>query len=318
MEGNINLGIAFFAGLASFLSPCVFALVPAYIGYLGGRSAASGGTANRWYTFSHALAFVLGFSLIFVILGLTATAISNLLYDTKDILVRVGGVVVFVFGLHMTGLLRIRFLDYDLRPQTLPDRRQGYFASGLMGIFFAAGWSPCVGPVLGSILALTWIESSVARGGLLLMSYSAGLAIPFLVASTQISLVTTVIRRYGKVMHYTEKIMGAVLMIIGALLFFNRLSVFSNAAFFFGDIDEALVGRLILIGLIVLAFLGLIPAFIARQKGRSFTDWWLFGASLFPIALIAAFVIKPRENVEDASVGQHIEAGPSVNPKGGS
>jgi cytochrome c-type biogenesis protein len=136
--GNVGIGLAFVAGLASFLSPCVFSLVPAYLGYLGGRSAASAqvGVANRWMTFSHGLAFVGGFSLVFILLGVASSALGSLLYDMSTWLARIGGVVVIIFGIHMTGIFRIPFLEYDLRPQTVPDRKWGYLSSALMGVFF--------------------------------------------------------------------------------------------------------------------------------------------------------------------------------------
>jgi cytochrome c-type biogenesis protein len=211
--GNVGIGLAFIAGLASFLSPCVFSLVPAYLGYLGGRSAASAqsGQSNRWMTFSHGLAFVAGFSLVFILLGVATSALGSLLYDMSTWLARIGGVVVIVFGIHMTGLYRIPFLEYDLRPQTVPDRKWGYLSSGLMGVFFSAGWAPCVGPILGAILTLSLSGGSVSQGVQLLAAYSAGMAIPFLIAATQISLVTNVIRRHGKLMHYVEIAMGVVL-----------------------------------------------------------------------------------------------------------
>ena len=197
---NISIGLAFIAGIASFLSPCVFSLVPAYVGYLGGRSAASAsqGKDSVLLTFSHGVAFVLGFSFVFIMLGVATSALGGVLYDLRSWLAKIGGIVVVIFGLHMTGILRIPFLEYDLRPQTVPDRRRGYLASALMGVFFSAGWSPCVGPVLGAILTLALNGGSISQGVVLLSAYSAGLAIPFLIASTQIGLVTNVIRRYGK------------------------------------------------------------------------------------------------------------------------
>ncbi|MEA3349863.1 MAG: cytochrome c biogenesis protein CcdA [Chloroflexota bacterium] len=228
---NIGFGLAFLAGLASFLSPCVLSLVPAYIGYLGGRSVASarGGDENRWATLAHGLAFVMGFSVVFVLLGVATSALGGLLYDMRAWLTKIGGVVVVVFGLHMTRILRIPFLEYDLRPQSQPERQRGYISSALMGVFFSAGWSPCVGPVLGSILALSFSGGSVTRGAALLSVYSAGLAIPFLLAAFGIGWVTKILRRYGKVMHYTEIAMGAILIIVGAMLFlgtFEKLARF--------------------------------------------------------------------------------------------
>lgn len=226
---NISLGLAFLAGLASFLSPCVFSLVPAYVGYLGGRAA--GGeiseNGNRWVTFSHGLAFVLGFSFVFVLLGVATSAFGNLLFDLRFILAKVGGVVVAIFGLHMIGVFRIPFLEYDTRVQKLPDPKLGYLSSALLGIFFSAGWSPCVGPVLGAILTLALNGGSISQGASLLSAYSAGLAIPFLIAALGVGWVTTTLRKYGKVMRYVEIGMGVVLVIIGIMLFsgtFERLS----------------------------------------------------------------------------------------------
>ncbi len=293
---NITIGLAFLAGLASFLSPCVFSLVPAYIGYLGGRSAASavGGKGNRWTTLSHGVAFVLGFSIVFVLLGVATSALGGVLFNLRTWLAKVGGIVVIIFGLHMTGIIRIPFLEYDLRPQSTPDRSRGYLASALMGVFFSAGWSPCVGPVLGAILTLSFNGGSVLTGVQLLSAYSAGLAIPFLVASTQIGLVTTVIRRYGKIMRYVEIVMGVILIIVGVMLFMGRFEQLASLNSFFGPIDELVVGRYLLFGFIALTLLGLIPAAIASKKGRNFYDWWFFGAGLFPIALVAAFWIQPK------------------------
>lgn len=295
---NLTLGIAFLAGLGSFLSPCVFSLVPAYLGYLGGRSAASaarGGNPDRWQTFSHALAFVLGFSVIFVLLGLATSALSGLIASNRQLLSKIGGIVVIIFGIHMTGLVRIPFLEYDLRPQTVPDRNRGYLASALMGVFFSAGWSPCVGPILGSILTVSALSSSsMAQGAALLTAYSAGLALPFLFASTQISLITNVIRKHGKVMRYVEIGMGVLMIAVGILLFSGKFAQLASLAFFFDAIDEAQMGRYLLLGLVGLLVLGLIPAAIARQKGRGFLDWWFFGSSLFPVALVAALLIQPK------------------------
>lgn len=293
---EIGLGLAFFAGLASFLSPCVFSLVPAYVGYLGGRSAAASATVreNRLLTFSHGLAFVLGFSTIFITLGVATSALGGVLYDMREWLAKIGGVVVIVFGLHMTGILRIPFLEYDLRPQNMPDRNRGYLASFLMGIFFSAGWSPCVGPILGAILTLSLNGGSISQGVLLLSAYSLGLAIPFLVAAISIGSVMVVLRRYGKVMFYVEKVMGVILIIVGLMLFFGRFETLAQFGSFLGSYDELALGRGLLIALLVLMVLGLIPAYLASRKGRSFLDWWVFGTLLFPIAMPMAWLMKPK------------------------
>lgn len=231
---EISLGLAFLAGLASFLSPCVFSLVPAYIGYLGGRAA--GGeisSNNRFITFTHGLAFVLGFSAVFVTLGVASSAFGRLLFDLRFILSKVGGIVVIIFGLHMIGIFRIPFLEYDTRVQQVPDRKWGYLSSALMGVFFSAGWAPCVGPVLGAILTLALNGGSISTGIRLLSAYSAGLAIPFLLAALGVGWVSNTLRKYGKVMHYIEIAMGIVLVILGVMLFAGVFERIAQAGQFF-------------------------------------------------------------------------------------
>jgi len=179
-------------------------------------------------TFSHGLAFVLGFSVVFILLGVAASAMGGLLYDLRTWIAKIGGIVVIIFGLHMMGVFRIPFLEYDLRPQTAPDRNRGYLASALMGVFFSAGWSPCVGPVLGAILTFALNGGSVSHGVRLLSAYSAGLAIPFLLAAVGIGWVTVILRKYGKVMRYAEVVMGAILVIVGGMLLFGTFQLLSQ------------------------------------------------------------------------------------------
>lgn len=233
---NLSLGLAFLAGLASFLSPCVFSLVPAYISYLSGRSIAvlksSESQKFKWGTFTHGIAFVLGFSLVFISLGATASAIGGLLYNLRWLLAKVGGLIVIVFGFHMTGILRIPFLEYDLRIQNKAQQNRSYLTSMFMGVIFSAGWSPCVGPVLGAILTLAVGGGSIFEGMKLLAAYSAGLAIPFLFAALGIGWVVKIIQKYGKAMRYIEIVMGVVLIIIGAMLFFGTLETLNRFGLF--------------------------------------------------------------------------------------
>lgn len=232
---DVTIGLAFLAGLASFLSPCVFSLVPAYVGYLSGRSIAANqvnATPSKTQSFLHGLAFVAGFSAIFLTLGLTMSAVGGLLYEVRFWLAKIGGIIVVILGLHMTGLLRISFLEYDLRPQTQLDRRRGYLSSALLGVTFSAGWSPCIGPILGMILTLAINGGSVSRGVILLAFYSVGLAIPFLVAALGIGWVTTILKKYAKTMHYIEIGMGVVLIIVGVLLFFGVFNTLSQFGYF--------------------------------------------------------------------------------------
>jgi cytochrome c-type biogenesis protein len=230
---QITLGLAFLAGLASFLSPCVFSLVPAYVGYLGGR-AVGGEThlSNRVVTLTHGLAFVLGFSTVFIVLGVAASAAGGLLFDLRTYLAKIGGIVVVIFGLHMIGVLRIPFLEYDARVHTAPNPRWGYLSSALLGVFFSAGWSPCVGPVLGAILTLAINGGSIALGAKLLTAYSAGLAVPFLLAAWGIGWVSGTLRRYSKVMRYIEIVMGVVLVVVGVMLFAGVFELIARYGYF--------------------------------------------------------------------------------------
>lgn len=221
---DVTIGLAFLAGMASFLSPCVFSLVPVYISYLSGRTLALNTGAgeiqvNRWETFSHGLAFVVGFSLVFITLGMAASAIGGLLYELRTVISKIGGVLVVIFGLHMTGIIRIPFLEYDLRPRTRMDQSRSYLSSILLGVFFSAGWSPCVGPILGAILTLALNGGSISQGVSLLSSYSAGLAIPFLITALGIGWISRMLKKYRKVTHYIEIVMGVIMIGVGVMLF---------------------------------------------------------------------------------------------------
>lgn len=232
---TISYGLAFLAGLASFLSPCVFSLVPAYIGYLGGRSLAVSDqrtNENKWSTLSHGFAFVLGFSFVFIGLGLTASLIGTLLFAVRIWLAKIGGIVVILFGLHMTGLLRIPFLDHDLRPQSKVEDQRSYFSSFLLGIFFSAGWSPCVGPVLGAILTLALNNGSISEGARLLTAYSVGLAIPFLITAMGIGWIAIGLKKLRRYVIIIEKVMGGLLLIVGILLFFGLFEQIARFGYF--------------------------------------------------------------------------------------
>jgi len=229
---NVSAGLSFLAGLASFFSPCVFSLVPAYIGYLGGRSLTSPDmdkSAYRLSTVLHGIAFVVGFSFVFISLGIAFSALSQFIYQIRDILAKVGGFVIILFGLHMSGLIRIPFLDFDVRHESKLAQGGSLFSSFLMGIFFSAGWSPCVGPTLGLILTLAIERANIGQGVLLLSAYSLGMAIPFIAAAFGLGWVTHILRKYSKAMKITQIVMGIILIIVGVLLFlgiYQRLITF--------------------------------------------------------------------------------------------
>jgi cytochrome c-type biogenesis protein len=234
---DVTIGLAFLAGLASFLSPCVFPLVPAYIGYLGGRTIIHEGesisTRQRWSTLGHGFAFILGFSIIFVLLGLTFSILGGWLYGIRDILAKVGGLVIILFGIHMTGIFRFRFLEYDLRYKTPVKENAGYLGSFLMGVFFSAGWSPCLGPVFASILTIAMNSGDNWQGISLLGAYSIGLGIPFLLAAFGVSWVSTILVRFKKTLHIIEIIMGVILIIVGIMLFAGTFAILAQYGNFF-------------------------------------------------------------------------------------
>jgi cytochrome c-type biogenesis protein len=231
---NVTIGIAFLAGLASFLSPCVLALVPAYIGYLGGRSLTPKGevTGNRMVAFTHGLAFVIGFSFVFVTLGAAASLIGGIQYDLRIWLTRIGGIAVIIFGLHTMGVLNIPFLNYDKRLQIHPDPRLSYLSSFFMGIFFSAGWTPCIGPVLGSILTLALRGADLELGVILLSAYSLGLALPFLLAALGIGRAAELLQQHAKAIRWISIATGAVLVILGVMLFTGTLERLAQFGFF--------------------------------------------------------------------------------------
>ncbi len=227
MQLDVPFTLAVTAGFLSFLSPCVLPLVPAYISYLGGQVATSEETPSRWTTFVHGLFFVLGFSAIFVALGAAASGIGQLIFGYRTALTRAGGVVIIIFGLHTLGLIKIPFLSYDTRRHYRPRPELGYLSSALMGFFFGAGWSPCVGAVLGAILTMALAEATVARGAFLLFGYSLGLGVPFLLMALGISQAAGLLRR---AMPVVTLVSGLFLIVLGAMVLTGSLSWLSQWA----------------------------------------------------------------------------------------
>ncbi len=189
----------------------------------------------RLLTFTHAVAFVLGFSVVFILLGAAVTAIGQMLYDARSWLALVGGIVIIIFGLATAGLIHIPFLDYDTRYQGSTGRDLGYLSSFLMGVFFSAGWTPCVGPTLGAILTLGMSEKTVGQGVFLLVGYSLGLGIPFLLTGLAVDRATGLLRRARRYMPAIKTATAALLVIIGALLLVDALPrVVQQAGEWFG------------------------------------------------------------------------------------
>ncbi len=217
---DVNVGLAFLAGLASFLAPCVLPLVPAYLGYMSGyavtkpESPRSG--RERLYIVSHAAFFVLGFSIIFILLGSVAGSLGVFLRG--PVLRYVGGVVVIFFGLALAGLLNVPFLYREAKLEWRGRREWGFASSFLIGMVFAAGWTPCVGPALTSILLLTAQESTAAQGALLLAAYSAGIGFPFILAALLIDQLTGLLNRLGRYLPIIQKATGVLLVLVGIIV----------------------------------------------------------------------------------------------------
>jgi len=223
--GNLGVAVAFFAGILSFLSPCVLPLVPSYVGFLTGLTLPEM-TNRRRVALTHALLFVLGFSLIFVLLGASATALGRALNQYQVWLERVGGVLIILFGLICLDVIRMGALQQERRVQ-LQDKPVGYLGSVLVGMAFAAGWTPCIGPVLGAIFTLAASESDLRRGMLLLAAYSAGLAVPFLIAAYAIEAFLDWFQRFRKFLPWVMRLSGGLLVCVGVLMVtgqFGRLA----------------------------------------------------------------------------------------------
>lgn len=231
LAGNISLPAAFLAGLLSFLSPCVLPLVPAYLSYMSGVSvedltASTGWEAMRKTGFKSIL-FVLGFSTVFVALGATATTLGQVLSEKADLLMKIGAVVVMVFGLHMLGIFRIPALYSERRFHTKLGG-VGLIGAFLIGVTFALGWTPCIGPVLSAILGLAMNSRSVVRGIILLSFYSLGLGVPFLLAGFATGTVFSALRRFKRHFRKVEIASGLLIIIIGMLVFSGRLAMLSE------------------------------------------------------------------------------------------
>lgn len=218
-----SVGIAFLAGLVSFVSPCVLPLVPAYLSLLTGESLedlkAESAAAARVSAIVHAIAFTLGFSLVFIVLGLTASAIGGVLNAHRALIAQIGAVLVVILGLQMMGFLRIPFLMMDKRAHRQHEERS-FLTSFLVGMAFAAGWSPCIGPILTAILALA-SQQHTGQAALLLAAYSLGLAVPFLVTAAAIGAVLPALSRIKRFLPAIEFASGAFLIAVGFVLATN-------------------------------------------------------------------------------------------------
>ena len=237
---TLGIAVAFLAGLLSFLSPCVLPLVPSYIGFLTGLSLDEMGSRRRT-AFVHALLFVLGFTLIFLVLGASATVLGRSLKYHKVWLERAGGVLIIVFGLICLGVIKWGRLQQEKRLH-LEQKPIGYLGSVVVGMAFAAGWTPCIGPILGGIFTLASASDTLGRGMALLGAYSAGLAVPFLLAAWAVDRFVAWFQRFRRYLPWVMKISGALLVIVGILLLTGQFTLL--ASWLQGFTPEGLLERL--------------------------------------------------------------------------
>ena len=225
MGSEIGIGIAFLAGLASFLAPCVLPLVPAYLSYLTGYTVtdAPSDRKERLTIVTHAVFFVIGFSIVFIILGVAANTIGSLIRG--DLLRYFGGVIIILFGLNLMEVLHLSFLDQDTKLQWQIRHRWGFASSLLVGMVFAAGWTPCVGPVLSTILILSAEQESVTRGIILLSAYSAGVGLPFIAAGFLLDRFRGIVKKLSPYLPTIQKIAGLITIAVGIIVITDSFTV---------------------------------------------------------------------------------------------
>ena len=223
---SVGITLAFVAGVLSFLSPCVLPLIPSYVSFITGLSLEELGQ-RRWTAFTHALLFVSGFTVIFTVLGASATALGRLLVYRQVWLERAGGALIVAFGLYLLGVFHWGALARERRVH-IQDKPLGYLGSLVVGMAFAAGWSPCIGPILGSILLYANSQAKVGEGIVLLLAYSAGLAVPFLLAALAVERFIEWFKRYRRFMPLTTRLSGALLVFVGLLLASGYFSLLAS------------------------------------------------------------------------------------------
>jgi len=229
---TVTYPAAFLAGLLSFFSPCILPLIPAYFTFITGYSLEelTGNDISeiRRKVFFATIAYVMGFSFIFILLGASASFLGSLFYKYRDLVRIIGGIIIIILGIHLTGLVRIHGLDFEKRLH-LEKKPLHFLGTFIVGMAFGAGWSPCIGPLLGSILVIAGSQKTIWHGVLLLGIYSAGLAIPFVVISIFINFVLRFIKSVSKALKYINIAAGVLLIAIGIILLTNRLHLIAGS-----------------------------------------------------------------------------------------
>jgi cytochrome c-type biogenesis protein len=231
---NVSMVVAFSAGIFSFLSPCVLPLFPSYLSFITGMSVEQlqgpgGRGAERWRVIAHSLAFIAGFSMVFVGMGASFSVLGQVLIERRDLIQQVGGGLIVLFGLYIAGVLPLGWLGRYKQIQ-LRSKPAGFVGSWLVGVTFAIGWTPCVGPILGSILSLAGTAETVTTGIALLGAYSAGLALPFLLSSLALGALLVAFRRFRPWIPVVERVAGVLLVAVGLLVLTNYFIVLNAYA----------------------------------------------------------------------------------------
>jgi cytochrome c-type biogenesis protein len=227
---SVGILVAFVAGLLSFLSPCVLPLVPSYVSFitgLGVEELEAGGEDVKRVTLLHSLLFVGGFTLIFLLMGASATYIGQVLRLYQDVISRIGGVIIILFGVLLLGIVPIRALSREKRYQ-FQRKPVGYAGTVAVGVAFGAGWVPCIGPILGAILTLAATRANMAEGVGLLFVYSLGLAIPFVLSAIALTVFLAWFQRFRRYIRYVEWVAGILLIFVGLLLVSGRFTVLAG------------------------------------------------------------------------------------------
>ncbi|MBT3419383.1 MAG: cytochrome C biogenesis protein [Candidatus Magasanikbacteria bacterium] len=221
--GDISIIFAFLGGVVSFLSPCVLPIIPGFLAYLAGSSLENPSREERREMFINSLFFVLGFSLIFAILGvLLNTVLEAIAYDVQNWLARIGGIIIIFFGIYLTGIIKVPFLEKEHKVLIKRKFKSKYLTSFIFGLAFAVGWTPCVGAALGAILGLAASQPGAAF--ILLFAYSLGLGLPFIITAIFAAGATKLIKKVGPWLKYVMIIFGIILIILGVLVFTQLLS----------------------------------------------------------------------------------------------
>ena len=220
--------LAFSAGLLSFLSPCVLPLVPAYVSYLTGSAISEIKSGKEKLNLLYkSIGFVIGFTIIFIIMGASISVLGKIFSENQSIFRKIGGILIIIFGLHTTGVLKIKMLYFEKRLLPFGDANKN-FGSVFIGMAFATGWTPCIGPILSSILIYAGSMDTVGKGILLLVIYSLGLAVPFLLTALAIGNFSRYFKKFSKFLPAVSVLSGVLMIIMGTLVFTNKLSILSR------------------------------------------------------------------------------------------